>query len=379
MAEPVRVREIDDEEGRSLLRIIRRGTGSVVTWRRAQTVLLSAQGMPVPKIAEVSFTSTDRVRDVLHNFNTDGFASPPDVPDFLHQGVSVGGTVVARDPRRPRLPPPVSPSPSTPGTSTRARLRAVHHARGFQRLPGGGLPADLPREHAHHTGTAPLLGQRARPGRERLLTIHGSQRALAKRLHRSQGWVSQRVALLNLIPELQARIGEEPIDLLRAVGNKPADQQEAALDELRTERARKEEAKERPVRAWREQAADGHPDTVDTARPADYAVITNEAEAEPLAVPMTTTSQDDPQPPLPRPHRAYLWPAQQRRSRPPPGADHCRRSDRRSRGPAQPKRFPHHDGMLVAQLLIHKMLLEEFRKMLNQLLKHRDGHTVPRS
>ncbi|MFF5767442.1 hypothetical protein ACFY8F_33570 [Streptomyces tanashiensis] len=37
MAERVRVREIDDDEGRRLLRIIRRGTGSVVTWRRAQT------------------------------------------------------------------------------------------------------------------------------------------------------------------------------------------------------------------------------------------------------------------------------------------------------------------------------------------------------
>ncbi|WNO70101.1 hypothetical protein RPQ02_18610 [Streptomyces sp. AM2-3-1] len=36
MAERVRVREIDDDEGRRLLRIIRRGTGSVVTWRRAQ-------------------------------------------------------------------------------------------------------------------------------------------------------------------------------------------------------------------------------------------------------------------------------------------------------------------------------------------------------
>ena len=36
-------------------------------------VLLSAQGMPVPKIAEVTFTSPDRVRDVIHNFNTDGF------------------------------------------------------------------------------------------------------------------------------------------------------------------------------------------------------------------------------------------------------------------------------------------------------------------
>ncbi|CAM5703362.1 Transposase OS=Streptomyces canus OX=58343 GN=AQJ46_26985 PE=4 SV=1 [Streptomyces canus] len=69
------MREVDDEEGRRLLRIIRRGTGSVVTWRRAQMVLLSAQGMSVAKIAEVSFTSADRVRDVIHNFNTDGFDS----------------------------------------------------------------------------------------------------------------------------------------------------------------------------------------------------------------------------------------------------------------------------------------------------------------
>ncbi len=58
------------------MRILRRGgTGSVVTWRRAQMILLSAQGMPVPKIAEISFTSADRVRDVIHNFNTDGFDS----------------------------------------------------------------------------------------------------------------------------------------------------------------------------------------------------------------------------------------------------------------------------------------------------------------
>jgi len=47
----------------------------VVTWRRAQMILLSAQRMPVAKIAEVTFTSADRVRDVIHNFNRDGFAS----------------------------------------------------------------------------------------------------------------------------------------------------------------------------------------------------------------------------------------------------------------------------------------------------------------
>ncbi|WP_433414009.1 IS630 family transposase [Microtetraspora malaysiensis] len=75
MAERVRVREIDDDEGNRLLRIVRRGSGSVVTWRRAQMVLLSAQGMPVAKIAQVAFTSEDRVRDVIHNFNADGFDS----------------------------------------------------------------------------------------------------------------------------------------------------------------------------------------------------------------------------------------------------------------------------------------------------------------
>jgi transposase len=75
VAERVRVREIDDDEGLRLLRIVRRGTGPVVTWRRAQMVLLSTQGTPVAKIAEVSFPSADRVRDVIHNFNIDGFDS----------------------------------------------------------------------------------------------------------------------------------------------------------------------------------------------------------------------------------------------------------------------------------------------------------------
>jgi len=42
----LRAREIDDE-GRRLVRIVRRDSGSVVTWRRAQMVLLSAQGMDV--------------------------------------------------------------------------------------------------------------------------------------------------------------------------------------------------------------------------------------------------------------------------------------------------------------------------------------------
>jgi transposase len=75
VTERLRVREIDDDEGRRLVRIVRRGTGSVVTWRRAQMVLLSAQEMDAAAIARVAFTSEDRVRDVIRNFNADGFGS----------------------------------------------------------------------------------------------------------------------------------------------------------------------------------------------------------------------------------------------------------------------------------------------------------------
>jgi len=73
MAARVELREITNEEGNRLLRIIRRGSGSVVTWRRAQIVLLAAQGMPPSRIGEVVFSDPDTVREVIHNFNRDGF------------------------------------------------------------------------------------------------------------------------------------------------------------------------------------------------------------------------------------------------------------------------------------------------------------------
>ena len=61
MVHRVQVREISNDEGNRLLRIVRRSSGSVVTWRRAQMVLLSAQGMPVAAIAEVTFTGSSRI------------------------------------------------------------------------------------------------------------------------------------------------------------------------------------------------------------------------------------------------------------------------------------------------------------------------------
>jgi transposase len=75
MAARVELREISNEEGNRLLRAVRRSSGSIVTWRRAQIVLLAAQRMPAARIAEVVFSDPDTVRDVIHNFNRDGFDS----------------------------------------------------------------------------------------------------------------------------------------------------------------------------------------------------------------------------------------------------------------------------------------------------------------
>ena len=75
MAERVFVRDLEPAEGNKLLSIVRRGSGSVVRGRRAQIVLWSAQRMSAAAIAEIAFTSPDRVREVIHNFNADGFDS----------------------------------------------------------------------------------------------------------------------------------------------------------------------------------------------------------------------------------------------------------------------------------------------------------------
>lgn len=109
----------------------------------------------------------------------------------------------------------------------------------------------------HRKDLAPMDEARAL---QRLLEIHETQVALSQRLHRSQAWVSQRLALLDLAPELQDRIGQEPIELLRAVGKKPVGEQSAELERLKGERARKaseKPARKKPGRKRREAAGAG--------------------------------------------------------------------------------------------------------------------------
>jgi len=78
MAERVRVRRLNDAEGRELQRIVRRGgksDRSIVKWRRAMVVLASAGGNDVAAIARLVQTSPDRVREMIHRFNDLGMRS----------------------------------------------------------------------------------------------------------------------------------------------------------------------------------------------------------------------------------------------------------------------------------------------------------------
>ncbi|MFJ3309427.1 ParB/RepB/Spo0J family partition protein [Streptomyces sp. NPDC086549] len=214
----------------------------------------------------------------------------------------------------------------------------------------------------------------------RLLSIHGSQTALAKRLHRSQGWVSQRLALLNLTPELQSRIGQDPIDLLRAVGNKPAEQQETVLEELKAERARRE--------AERPSQKPGKRPAAATPEPTAYYDVIEEPSSEPEPSPEldlipepdptpeeTSTPHGDATPTTDAIPTMDTTPATD--TTPTRDAtfttDATLRTDTvpepRTDSPNLPK-LPYDDGAFLAMHLIRKMTDTEFDKMLSILNDH---------
>ncbi|MET8944879.1 ParB/RepB/Spo0J family partition protein [Streptomyces sp. NPDC004542] len=215
----------------------------------------------------------------------------------------------------------------------------------------------------------------------RLLAIHGSQTALAKRLHRSQGWVSQRLALLNLTPELQSRIGQEPIDLLRAVGNKPAEQQETALEELKAERARKEA--ERPAqRPGRRPTAAPEPpvyDDVMEEAPSGDPTPEEPPTAHPALAPPEPErpTSERPTSDRPAPHQPVLEHAEEQNPEAKQAEAEQAEAEQRAAMVPEPRtdsttlpKLPYDDGAFLALHLIRKMTDTEFDKMLRILNEH---------
>ncbi|MEU6479322.1 ParB/RepB/Spo0J family partition protein [Streptomyces sp. NPDC047017] len=197
---------------------------------------------------------------------------------------------------------------------------------------------------------------------QRLLVIHGSQVKLAKRLRKSQGWVSQRLALLNLSPELQAAVGEEPVELLRTVAKEPQERQEAALEELKAERARREAERraapspsvapailEGPAVPLPAASPEDAVPTTPVLPPTEHAIQEPEAEAEEVEEAGETEEAEEAE-----------------------DVDYTDRTDTvpEPRSDSATRRLPYDNGAFLAMHLIRKMTDTEFDRMLDLLNKH---------
>lgn len=142
------------------------------------------------------------------------------------------------------------------------------------------LVANIHRQNLDHLDEARALKQ--------LLAVHGTQEALAARLHRSQGWVSQRLALLGLTPELKAKLesGEESADLLRLVGKKKPEEQAEHLQRLKDKRAQEKAAKQAQAKA-RKKTQTGTRTSSTTATSGD-----SQAPADPQEAAEESTGED---------------------------------------------------------------------------------------
>lgn len=84
--------------------------------------------------------------------------------------------------------------------------------------------------NVHRVDVAPMDQARAL---QQLVEVHGSQAQVAKRLGKTPAWVSQRLTLLNLTPELQDKVetGELKVEPARRIGRLPQEDQASAAEE----------------------------------------------------------------------------------------------------------------------------------------------------
>ncbi|MGW7032683.1 ParB/RepB/Spo0J family partition protein [Streptomyces xanthophaeus] len=168
---------------------------------------------------------------------------------------------------------------------------------------------------------------------QRLVQVHGSQRAVARALGKSSPWVTQRIALLKLTPELQDAVEDRslPVEIARNVGQLPAQQQQSAVEEALAKRAESKERKR-------------------TAQGAN-AVSTPPAPSAPSAVSSTGS-------------RAGEEPSAEAAPEAPAGSTEA---PSMPRVPSLP-RVPWHDGNGVADLIFEKMDEAQREVLLERLL-----------
>ncbi|WP_331743867.1 ParB/RepB/Spo0J family partition protein (plasmid) [Streptomyces sp. NBC_00873] len=218
------------------------------------------------------------------------------------------------------------------------------------------LVANIHRQELDHLDEAKAL--------EQLLKVHGTQEALAARLHRSQGWVSQRLALLTLTPELKEKLqsGEESAALLRRVGKKKAEEQEAHLRRLKEKEA--QEAAEKKARAEERKAGS-------LKQPADMPAEGDQADRSHYGVingaPQARSAEPRPAAPEQAGVTAAVLPEPRvQPSEPDNGAVSEKRVDSLARPPVK---MPWHDGAAAMEIVFWKLDEEQRRLAIARYLE----------
>ncbi|MFS0696719.1 ParB/RepB/Spo0J family partition protein [Streptomyces nitrosporeus] len=217
-----------------------------------------------------------------------------------------------------------------------------------------------------------------------LVAEFGSNRAVAQHFERVDGWVTQRILLTHLAPEVQGLVRKKvmPLEAARLLGKLARDnewdrteqlawwqgeqKQRAAASAERS--AAKRAAKRAAKKAVKKTNAPALPAGESTADPEQqtgdpfYGRKTDQADPAPEE--MAPTEQG----PAVNTEGVPAVPGQANPAESAVGGE-----------AQQPKLFPYEDGGAAARYLIHKMPTDEFNKMVDLLNKHRERQAVPAS
>ncbi|MEU0632279.1 hypothetical protein [Streptomyces sp. NPDC005989] len=232
-----------------------------------------------------------------------------------------------------------------------------------------------------------------------LVTEFGSNRAVAQHFDRVDGWVTQRILLTHLAREAQDLVRKKsmPLDAARALGKLARNNEWGSAEQTawwQSEQERRATASaDRSAAKKAAKKATAAKQLAPSKPPAEPEQYNSDAEefygrktelgasaaSESHSTPKEPATVD--QAPVPTSTATEAGPPVNGSGEATPSlpAQATAAEATASAEGQQPRRFPYEDGAYAAQHLIHKMPADEFNKMLDLLIKHRDSQTVPAS
>ncbi|GAA2780585.1 hypothetical protein [Kitasatospora aburaviensis] len=206
-----------------------------------------------------------------------------------------------------------------------------------------------------------------------LVAEFGSNRAVAQHFERVDGWVTQRILLTHLAPEVQDLVRKKtmPLEAARSLGKLARDNEWDATKQLAWWQ---DEQKQRTAASAERSAAKKAAKKAPAPTPpaGEAAAGSDQPGADPFYGRKTDQADSAPGNPAPTERELPAGAAQESAPVVPGQATPAEMAEER-----QPKPFPYQDGVAAAWHLIDTMPTGEFDKMLDLLNKHSERRAVP--